>query len=216
MSKTFIAAKPETGKRERAKAANRDAILVAARHVFAELGFEATTVRDIIRGTDLASGTFYNYFKSKEEVFEALARQSVTQFRPRLQDVRKTATSFEDYISGAIRAYFQFLMDSKRTNQADDLHHIPLVGVRVDTPEMQAVFQEIRNDIEDFLARQGAGDVDTEYLTAAAIGVARELGDCMVSRKTGDEQQIIDQVTAFATNMILNGVRDLIKDIKTE
>src|SRR5262249_45547626 len=61
------------GKRERTKAANRTAILAAARKVFAQLGYEAATVRDIIRGTDLASGTFYNYFRSKEEVFEALA-----------------------------------------------------------------------------------------------------------------------------------------------
>jgi len=52
------------GKREKTKAANRQAILAAARRVFAQLGYEAATVRDIIRGTALASGTFYNYFRS--------------------------------------------------------------------------------------------------------------------------------------------------------
>lgn len=57
------------GKREETKASNRQAIIDAARRVFAELGYGATTVRDIIRETELASGTFYNYFKSKEEVF---------------------------------------------------------------------------------------------------------------------------------------------------
>ncbi|OYW84740.1 MAG: hypothetical protein B7Z20_10275 [Sphingobium sp. 32-64-5] len=61
----------ETGKRARSKAANRRAILDAGRRVFARIGFEATTVRDIIRETDLAAGTFYNYFKSKEELFAA-------------------------------------------------------------------------------------------------------------------------------------------------
>ena len=52
------------GKREETKASNRQAIIDAARIVFAELGYGATTVRDIIRATELASGTFYNYFKS--------------------------------------------------------------------------------------------------------------------------------------------------------
>ena len=61
------------GKRERTKANNREAILAGATEVFSELGYGATTVRDIIRQTGLASGTFYNYFKSKEEVFEALS-----------------------------------------------------------------------------------------------------------------------------------------------
>ena len=77
------------GKRARAKEANRRAILDAARVVFARIGYEATNIRDIIRETDLASGTFYNYFKSKEEVFEAIAGDSVLRFRPLLQKVRE-------------------------------------------------------------------------------------------------------------------------------
>ena len=57
-----------TSRRDLTKAQNRDTILAAARSVFAEMGFAAASVRDIIRATPLASGTFYNYFKSKEEV----------------------------------------------------------------------------------------------------------------------------------------------------
>ncbi len=73
------------GKRERTKVANRQAILDAARAVFGELGYEAATVRDIIRRTGLASGTFYNYYKSKEEVFDALADDGARRFRPILR-----------------------------------------------------------------------------------------------------------------------------------
>ena len=57
-----------TGKREATKAANRAAILAAAREVFGELGFGAASVRDIIRRTDLAAGTFYNHFPDKESL----------------------------------------------------------------------------------------------------------------------------------------------------
>ena len=45
-----------TGKRERTKAVNREAILVAARRVFSDLGYGAASVRDIVRETDLATG----------------------------------------------------------------------------------------------------------------------------------------------------------------
>src|SRR6185436_1007303 len=54
------------GKREQTKVQNRQAILDAARDVFGEKGYEAATVRDIIRRTGLAAGTFYNYYRSKE------------------------------------------------------------------------------------------------------------------------------------------------------
>src|SRR5512147_416523 len=89
------------GKRERTKVANRQAILVAARRTFAQLGYDAATVRDIIRGTDLASGTFYNYFRSKEEVFEALADDGAARFKPILRAARERAKSFEDYLRTA-------------------------------------------------------------------------------------------------------------------
>ena len=104
----------QEGKRERAKAQNRHAILTAARRVFADLGYDATTVRDIIRGTALASGTFYNYFKSKEEVFEALQDDSAHRFRPLLREQCDKAATFEAFLRGALDAYFRFL--------ADDLH----------------------------------------------------------------------------------------------
>ena len=81
------------GKREETKASNRQAIVDAARRVFAELGYGATTVRDIIRATDLASGTFYNYFKSKEEVFQALQDETALRVRPRLRPSRRCALS---------------------------------------------------------------------------------------------------------------------------
>ena len=67
--------------------------------------------RDIIRETELAAGTFYNYFKSKEEVFEAISTDSVRRFRPLLEEVRDNAQNFEEYIRGAYGAYFKFLKE---------------------------------------------------------------------------------------------------------
>ncbi len=191
------------GKRARTKAANRKAILTSARAVFARIGYEATTVRDIIRATNLAAGTFYNYFKSKEEVFEAIADDSVSRFRPLLEEVRESAGTFEEYTSGAFRAYFQFLLDENREAIEEDAPHMALIGVRVDTPEMQSIFDEIRQDFELVILRGEAPHVDTEYLTAAAVGIAREIGDRMLQRKPVD----VEGATEFAAAMILAGLK---------
>lgn len=190
------------GKRARSKAANRKAILEAARGVFARIGYDATTVRDIIRETELAAGTFYNYFKSKEEVFEAISDDSVRRFRPLLEKVREEAATFEDYIRGAYRAYFQFLSNENDEAIKGGAPHIALIGVRVDTPEMQTIFEEIRMDVESVVRGGDAEGIDTEYLTAAAVGIARELGDHMLQRRPID----VDYATEFATAMALSGV----------
>ncbi len=190
------------GKRARSKAANRQAILDAARRVFARIGYEAANVRDIIRETDLAAGTFYNYFRSKEEVFSALAEDTVRRFRLVLEDVRKSADTLEAYISNAYNAYFEFLARENKDNIEAGAPHIVLIGVRVDTPEMQAVAQEVKADIAAVLEREGNSQIDLDYLTAAAIGIARDMGDRMLLRRPVD----VEGATTFATKILLAGI----------
>ncbi|NTV77576.1 MAG: TetR/AcrR family transcriptional regulator [Clostridiales bacterium] len=47
-------------------------ILVAARELFVKKGYDQTSVNDILKVVDIAKGTFYYYFSSKEEVLEAI------------------------------------------------------------------------------------------------------------------------------------------------
>jgi len=195
----------EPGKRARSKAANRRAILAAGRRVFARIGYEATTVRDIIRETDLASGTFYNYFKSKEEVFEAIAEDSTHRYRELLSHVRERAVTAEDYMRQAYRAYFAFIAQENEEALSDGAPHLALIGVRVDTPEMLAVAAEIRADLERILSADGSPRIDIEYLTAAAIGIAREMGEIMLMRRPVD----VDGATDFASRMVMASVKEL-------
>jgi AcrR family transcriptional regulator len=59
-------------------ARTRDRLLVAARQVFEEHGFHDARVTDISKAANVAHGTFYTYFDSKEDVFrEVLKRMQV-------------------------------------------------------------------------------------------------------------------------------------------
>jgi len=46
----------------------REKILYAAVDLFHEFGYNATSVQDIVRKANVPKGSFYNYFKSKEEL----------------------------------------------------------------------------------------------------------------------------------------------------
>jgi AcrR family transcriptional regulator len=188
------------GKRERAKAANREAILAAARRVFAQLGYQGATVRDIIRGTELASGTFYNYFRSKEEVFEALADDGARRFKPLLRAARERAVSFEEYLYSAISAYFRFLIEENRLEGRPVEERRP--HLRTDTPQMMAVYEEVRAGIEDAIARGMAPRLDADYLAHACIGIAQEVGEAML-RRTPPQ---VEDAARFAANLILRGL----------
>ncbi|MFN3945746.1 MAG: TetR/AcrR family transcriptional regulator [Allosphingosinicella sp.] len=57
----------------------RQHIIDAAMRLFARNGFHRTTMRDIFEEAGLSAGAVYNYFKSKEDIFEAAVRTSQTR-----------------------------------------------------------------------------------------------------------------------------------------
>jgi len=195
------------GKREQTKVQNRQAILDAAREVFGELGYETATVRDIIRRAGLAAGTFYNYYRSKEEVFAALADDGARRFAPILKGLRGHGHSFETFVRLAISAYFGFLADEHENWAARRPAGEPHLHIQGETPEMAAVFAEVRDALTDAIADREGPDADPDFMAAACIAIAREIGDKMLERRPID----IEAATAFAVTMILDGLRGLPK-----
>ena len=194
------------GKREETKANNRQAIIDAARLVFAELGYGATTVRDIIRATDLASGTFYNYFKSKEEAFQALQDETALRVRPRLRAERIRARNFEEFISGSFRTFFDFVKNDQ-TTFATMRRNPDMQRVRIDTPEVIAGFDELRADLEVAIENGVVPATDPDLLMAAMVGVAFEVAHQMLTRPDVS----VDDAAKFATALFLGGVHALPK-----
>jgi len=190
------------GKREQTKLANRQAILDAARAVFRELGYEAATVRDIIRRTGLAAGTFYNYYRSKEEVYEALSDDGARRFRPILQAQYEASADFETYIRRAIQAYYNFLVEEQEAVQPPPNGVEAHPHVRAETPEMKAVFDQVKWSVSDVLERGHGPKVDLDYLAAACIAVAREVGELMLERRPIDVPAAVE----FAVQLILGGL----------
>ncbi len=72
--------------------AKRRALLDAGRSLFAEKGYEATSIEDITSRAGTAAGAFYTYFRSKRQLLivlmnDLLERLAATDLRPR-QDLR--------------------------------------------------------------------------------------------------------------------------------
>jgi AcrR family transcriptional regulator len=191
------------GKRASKRASNRDAILIAARQVFTEQGYGGTTVRDIIRRTELASGTFYNYFDSKEAVFEALSIEVGEDLRRRLAEARARATTFEDFIECCYLTYFTYYADNPldhalmRSNRGRQGENINMQG-----PQVKAGLAEMREDIERAMATGMVGPVDVAYLTAAIGGVAFAILDQMMDSAKRDPHA----AAQFAAQLILGGI----------
>jgi AcrR family transcriptional regulator len=190
------------GRRERTKAANRAAILAAAREVFAELGYGATAVRDIVRRTDLAAGTFYNYFPDKESVFRAIVEHSAGEIIVRARAARRRARTLEEFVEGGFRAYFQFVSEDRDTLLLMR-RNAGAIRTFFDEPAIGAGSEQLREDLEAAVAAGIAAPHDCEYMAAAMVGAGVELALKMVEREPPDVQG----ATGMATALFLAGLR---------
>ena len=93
---------------ENAETAKRRQIIEGARQVFLAQGFDAASMNDIARKAGVSKGTLYVYFKSKEDLFEAIAEQQchfqaerVFELDPADPDVAATLTK----LGGAFAHY---------------------------------------------------------------------------------------------------------------
>ena len=192
-----------SGKRAQSKEQNRRIILDAARRVFAQLGYSGTTVRDVIRATPLASGTFYNYFRSKEEVFQAMRDETALALRPVLREARLKAQTAEAFVAETFRAFFGHVAASRA--DLAGITRSDVVHVRVDTPEVLAGFHELRADLEGAIARGLFPAIDAEMLTASIVGIAFEMAAILQQR----EGLLSDGAAAFATSLVMGGLSAL-------
>lgn len=183
---------PPKSRRAESKAANREEILTAARRVFMVMGYETATVRDIIRETSLASGTFYNYFRSKEEVASALNDESIAAFRPRLALVRDETETFSEYVNGAFEAFFEFLAEEHaRSANGEGAKGVKWPTLR-DTPGQRVIFEELRSDLRKAHERGEIPGLDFGFFAAACIGMAQEVGERMLRRDPVDPKAAAD------------------------
>lgn len=82
-------------------------IFEAAKRLFAENGYDKTTVSDIVKEVGVSQGTFYWYFDSKEAILEAVA----DDFASKMYDSLEAILSDERVDAGVKLERFFKLMD---------------------------------------------------------------------------------------------------------
>lgn len=71
-------------------------VLDAGAHVFAERGYHAARVDDIVKAAEISHGTFYLYFSSKEDLFHAIAESLATEMVALARDLPPLDRDHED------------------------------------------------------------------------------------------------------------------------
>lgn len=193
MSRLPSAESPPAGRRERRKLELRTRIFLAARALFIEKGFDATTVDEIAEAADVAPATFFNHFQSKqavlglmaESVLDALGELSTDHLEGGASSAKRLRTfvaSAADEIRASRGVARLVLLEFMRSDSAPDAPHPYLA--RVHEPIVALIEEgqrsgEFRSDYDSaFLAQMAVGMLNsaiTRWLADAEYPVERGL-----------------------------------------
>ncbi len=188
-------------RRARKKLENRAQLLAAARAVFAEMGFGAASVRDIVRRTDLATGTFYNYFEDKDAIFEAVVGELTDELVRRHREGRARAPTAEAFLHAHFSVYFHFVADDPEL-LALARKNVTAIRTLLDKPDVRTLARCLYDDLKDAIQRGALPPIDTALFAAALSGVAFEVSVMMIARDPVEADAAAD----FATRLMLGGL----------
>lgn len=115
---------------EEDKKRKKDTIVEAAMKAFAELGYEKTKISDVAARAGIGKGSFYDYFKSKEElVLEVVERI-----------IQKHNSQSEEIVEGEMPT-----IDKLQLLYQSDMNIIRNYGDKCAKPNLMAI-----SDVEDF------------------------------------------------------------------
>jgi AcrR family transcriptional regulator len=195
-----------TTKRTEQKRENRAKLLDAARKVFAEKGLAAATARDIVRETDLATGTFYNYFDDKEDAFRAVFEDFAEPARAAGREKRlQPGIGLEQRIYDAYRSWFELV--------AADPQMFEVMRRNADAIAMMGpddLFEEaVRELVEDMKLWVSEGQLPAEielWLPHIAHSIAG--GGFQIAAHMADEGvSDVDATARLCTRLVLDGIR---------
>ena len=191
------------GRREERKAENRAKLLAAALTVFAEKGLGAATARDIVREPDLATGTFYNYFRDKEDAFRALLDESTERIRAAAREVRLNLDlTLEERVELGFCTYFEMALENR---ELFEVFRRNAGIIASDQDLFEPALGELVEDLEEWAAAGDIPPLDLGMLAAATGGLSFQIATHLVTREPPDVQG----ATAFCTRFFLGGVRAL-------
>jgi AcrR family transcriptional regulator len=133
-------------------------ILDAAREEFGDRGFSDSSIVAITQRAGVALGTFYTYFDSKEEVFQALVRDMSSQVRDHVAPVLKGASDALDGERAALESFLRFARKHR------DVYRIIDEAEFVDAAAYREHYETTASRIAARLvAARGKGEIDSAY-----------------------------------------------------
>jgi AcrR family transcriptional regulator len=136
----------------------RDEILAIAARIFAEHGFEATTVRQISDAAGILSGSLYHHFENKEEMLHAIMRPFVKGLRDSYEVLARSRNPSDQILRSMLRFSFTHLRrsphehaiifnDRKLFRRTPEFHYVHKTGLEISKVWYSILSEGVRSGV---------------------------------------------------------------------
>lgn len=195
----------EDGRVTRAKEqreARREQLLEAGRRVFAERGYHATAISDIIDAAEVSRGTFYLYFESKRAIFAEILDEVISHLLGSVVSI-KTEPGNPPVMQQLHENVYRVLAVIVDNRYLPHILRRTAVGIDPEFDDKLAEFYKSLTDLLDRTLEQGMElgilrSLNTEIVSHCILGSMKELTTFYLG---SDQDENVD-TTALVTELI--------------
>ena len=195
---------------DQAKSQRRDEIMAAAKKVFADKGFHATTIADIAKEAELAYGSVYWYYDSKDDLFSQLIAVEEYALRTHVAVALANSGTRFGYAEAPFRASLQATFEFFEANPATakllfrDAYEL---DTRFDE-QLGGVYERFIDDIETLIAAaQERGDVLAAPPRLVAYLLTALIGHMAHRRLRTDDGVSAAEAADLVVSLVIKGLR---------
>lgn len=152
----------------------RQKLLDTAEEIFGTKGYYETSIVDITQKADVAQGTFYNYFSTKQMIFTELVRQLSKDFRNEIRLEVAKATSEKEAQMFGIRTFFRWVKNHR------NLYNIVQQAVLVDEELYRWYYERLAQGyvkgLEEAMKKGEFKSLDPETVAYGLMGISQFIG----------------------------------------
>jgi AcrR family transcriptional regulator len=197
-------------RKQRERLARRETILAAAARVFAEHGVDGATVEMVARKAEVAVGTIYLYFSSRDDLFVSLMAERIGGLRARYREIHARELKPLDELRAIGHAYFDYLRESRGLFLAQLSVTFSKLSLRLSREAELAHFEQVRrfgrecfnlyrDSVKRWLCATGARTSNADATRAATVIWAALNGAFLLM----DDVKIFRDITGLEASRLL-------------